>query len=84
MDFIHAALGRLQIKSREHRLEESFREWLVARSLTPQQAVYLCLLKNRGIATGKIRTDDLFAPPLSILDAAARVSSCSAKRVSSK
>ena len=72
LDFICAALGRLQIKSREHRLEESFRAWLVARSLTPQQAEYLCLLKNRGVATGHVRLDDLFAPPLSILDAAGK------------
>ena len=33
------------------RLDENFRAWLVSRSLTPQQAQYLCLLKNRGIAT---------------------------------
>ena len=72
LDFIRAALGRLQIKSREHQLEESFRAWLVARSLTPRQAEYLCLLKNRGIATGQVRIDDLFAPPLSILDAAGK------------
>ena len=72
LDFIRAALGRLQFKSLEHRLEESFRAWLVPRSLTPQKAEYLCLLKNRGIATGQLRTDDLFAPPLSILDAAGK------------
>ena len=43
-----------------------------SRSLTPQQAEYLCLLKNRGIATGHVRLDDLFEPPLSILDAAGK------------
>ena len=72
VDFIRAALGRLRIKSREERLEEAFRAWLVSRSFTPQQAEYLCLLKNRGIATGRVRLEDLFEPPLSILDAAGR------------
>lgn len=72
IDFIRAALGKLRIKSREEKLEESFRAWLVSRSLTPQQAEYLCLLKNRGIATGRVRLEDLFEPPLSILDAAGK------------
>ncbi len=72
VDFIRAALGRLHIKSREEKLEETFRAWLVARSLTPQQAEYLCLLKNRGIATGRVSLSDLFEPPLSILDAAGK------------
>ena len=72
VDFVRAALGRLRIKSREEKLEEAFRAWLVARTLTPQQAEYLCLLKNRGIATGRVRLDDLFEPPLSILDASGR------------
>ena len=72
VDFIRAALGRLHIKSREEKLEETFRAWLVARSLTPQQAGYLCLLKNRGIATGQVSLGDLFEPPLSILDAAGK------------
>lgn len=67
-DFIRAALGKLRIKSREEKLEESFRAWLVSRSLTPQQAEYLSLIKNRGIATGRVRIEDLFKPPLSILD----------------
>ena len=72
IDFIRAALGRLRIKSREEKIEETFRAWLVSRSLTPDQAGYLCLLKNRGIATGRVRLDDLFEPPLSILDAAGK------------
>ena len=72
VDFIRAALGTLRIKSLEEKLEEAFRAWLVSRSLTPQQAEYLCLLKNRGIATGRVRLDDLFEPPLSILDAAGK------------
>lgn len=72
IDFIRAALGRLRIKSREEKLEETFRAWLVSQSLTPQQAEYLFLLKNRGIATGRVRLEDLFEPPLSILDAAGK------------
>lgn len=72
IDFIRAALGRLTIKSREDKREEAFRAWLVSRQFTPPQAEYLCLLKNRGIATGHVRVDDLFKPPLSILDAAGK------------
>jgi type I restriction enzyme R subunit len=70
LDFIRAALGRLRIKSREEELTENFHAWLVSKSLTPQQAQYLSLLKNRGIASGKIEIEDLFSPPLSILNAA--------------
>jgi type I restriction enzyme R subunit len=70
IDFIRAALGSLRIKPRDEELTENFQAWLVAKSLTPQQAQYLALLKNRGIARGKIEVDDLFAPPLSILNAA--------------
>jgi type I restriction enzyme R subunit len=72
VDFIRAALGKLRIKSREEKLEEAFRAWLVSRTVTPQQAEYLSLLKNRGIATGRVRLDDLFQPPLSILNAAGK------------
>ena len=55
IDFIRAALGRLRIKSREEKIEETFRAWLVSRSLTPNQAAYLCLLKNRLGAGGGMR-----------------------------
>ena len=70
IDFIKAALGNVKIKSREEELTENFHAWLVTKSLTPQQAQYLSLLKNRGIASGRIELDDLFRPPLSILNAA--------------
>jgi type I restriction enzyme R subunit len=70
IDFIKAALGSVKIKSRDEELTENFHAWLVTKSLTPQQAQYLSLLKNRGIASGKIELDDLFRPPLSILNAA--------------
>jgi len=72
IDFIRSALGMLRIKGREEKLEDAFRAWLVSRTLTPNQAEYLCLLKNRGIATGQVSLEDLFEPPLSILDAAGR------------
>ncbi len=70
IDFVRAALGMVQVKSREERLEENFRAWLVTRSLLPEQAQYLALLKNRGIARGTLEISDLFQPPLSILNAA--------------
>jgi type I restriction enzyme R subunit len=70
IDFIRAALGKLHIKSKEEEMTENFQAWLVSQSLTPEQAQYLSLLKNRGIVSGKIRLEDLFQPPLSILNAA--------------
>ncbi len=70
MDFIRSALGMLRIKSREEKLDENFRAWMIAKSLSPEQAEYLSLIKNRGIATGKVQLEDLFTPPLSILNAA--------------
>lgn len=70
IDFIKAALGKLKIKSKEEELTENFQAWLISQSLTPEQAQYLSLLKNRGIVSGKIEIDDLFQPPLSILNAA--------------
>jgi len=69
VDFIRAALGTLKLKSREERVEDNFRAWLVAKNLSPEQSQYLALLKNRGIVKGKVSLDDLFAPPLSILNA---------------
>ena len=70
IDFIKAALGLLKLQSKDEKLEEMFRAWLVSKSLAPEQAEYISLLKNRGIATGKVQLDDLFKPPLSILNAA--------------
>ena len=70
VDFIRAALGMLKLKSREERVEENFRAWLVTRNLTAEQAQYLALLKNRGLVKGQVSLDDLFTPPLSILNAA--------------
>ncbi|MBI1930309.1 DEAD/DEAH box helicase family protein [Candidatus Poribacteria bacterium] len=70
IDFIRAALGTLTLKSREEELTENFSAWLVTRNVTPQQAQYLALLKNRGIVRGKLEMSDLFQPPLSVLNAA--------------
>ncbi len=70
IDFIRAALGTLKIKNREEEVNENFQAWLVTKNLTPEQAQYLALLKNRGVVRGKIGIDDLFQPPLSVLDAA--------------
>ncbi len=72
IDFIRAALGNLKIKSKEEELTENFQAWLISKSVSPTQAQYLSLLKNRGIARGKIDIEDLFTPPLSILNAAER------------
>ena len=70
VDFIKAALGSLKIKSKEEELTENFHAWLVTKNLNPEQAQYLSLLKNRGIVRGGIEIQDLFQPPLSILNAA--------------
>jgi type I restriction enzyme R subunit len=70
VDFVKAALGMIKPKSKEERLTDAFYAWLVTRDLTPAQSDYLALLKNRGIVQGKVELDDLFLPPLSILNAA--------------
>jgi type I restriction enzyme R subunit len=69
IDFIKAALGLTKVKTREETLNENFNAWLVSKNLTPEQAQYLVLLKNRGIARGEVSIGDLFTPPLSILGA---------------
>lgn len=80
IDFIRAALGLTKVKSREEVLNENFNAWLVTRDLKPEQAQYLVLLKNRGIARGQVTINDLFSPPLSILGAGQTGSSSSASR----
>jgi type I restriction enzyme R subunit len=70
VDFIKYALGTAKVKSCEEQVTEDFRAWLVSKNLTADQAQYLALLKNRGIVRGKVEVDDLFKPPLSILNAA--------------
>ncbi len=70
IDFVRAALGTAPLKTREEEVAELFRAWLVTRNVTPNQAQYLSLLKNRGLARGRLDLTDLFTPPLSILNAA--------------
>lgn len=71
VDFIRAALGLIKPRPREEQLEENFRAWLIAKQFTPAQVTYLQLLKNRGLAQGRITVGDLFKPPLQHLNAAA-------------
>jgi len=72
IDFIKYALGLAKQKSREQELTENFQAWLVTKNLTPEQAQYLSLLKNRAIVRGTFELEDLFRPPLSVLNAAGR------------
>jgi type I restriction enzyme R subunit len=72
IDFIKAALGLTRMPSREEQMDQNFHAWLVTRKLTPDQANYLSLIKNRGIVQGKVEVNDLFRPPLSAMDAARR------------
>jgi len=65
VDFIRAALGCLKIKTREEIVNERFQAWIAAERFTPDQAKYLAVLKNRGIAVGTVAMADLFEPPLS-------------------
>lgn len=70
VDFIREALGLIKTKSRPEIIEDNFRAWLVSKNFSPEQAQYLSLLKNRGVSKGKVSMDDLFSPPLSLLNAA--------------
>lgn len=70
IDFVKAALGTTKLKTREEETTENFQAWLITKNFTPQQASYRSLLKNRGVARGRVEMGDLFQPPLSILDAA--------------
>jgi type I site-specific restriction endonuclease len=70
VDFVRHALGIEKLKSTEDIITENFQAWLVTKNVTPEQAQYLSLLKNRGIAKGAVLIEDLFEPPLSILNAA--------------
>lgn len=64
IDFIRAALGMTQVKSREQRINENFRAWLVGHQFTPAQASFLSMLKARGLANGHVELGELFEPPL--------------------
>jgi len=69
IDFIKAALGLIKVKTREQKIRENFNAWLITKNFSPDQASYLSLLKNRGIARGNVDINDLFKPPLSLLNA---------------
>lgn len=70
IDFVKEALGLIKVKSKEQQQLELFQAWLIAKRVNPTQASYLQLLKNRGLAKGKVELNDLFIPPLSHLNAA--------------
>ena len=70
VQFIRHALGLEKLKSKEDEIGENFHAWLITKNVTPEQAQYLDLIKNRGVAKGEVRLEDLFEPPLSILNAA--------------
>jgi type I restriction enzyme R subunit len=70
IEFVRHALGLEKLKTKEEEITENFQAWLVSKNVTPDQAQYLALLKNRGVAVGEVRIEDLFEPPLSILNAA--------------
>ena len=79
LDFIKAALGLVKIKSREERVEENFRAWLVAKNLTPEQAQYLVAHQEsrvwsraRFLLTTSLRRRFPFStPPTSALNSSA-------------
>jgi type I restriction enzyme R subunit len=64
IDFIRAALGLAQVKTREERIDDNFRAWLVSHQFTPEQATFLSMLKARGLANGHVELSELFEPPL--------------------
>jgi type I restriction enzyme R subunit len=64
IDFIRAALGLIQVKTREEQIDDNFRAWLVANQFSPEQAGFLALLKARGLANGHVELAELFEPPL--------------------
>jgi type I restriction enzyme R subunit len=72
IDFIKAALGLLKVKSRAEVLDENFHAWLAAHAFSPEQADYLVLLKDRGVAQGRLAVEDLLEPPLALTDAFGR------------
>jgi len=55
VEFIRHALGLEKLKTKKRNHGEFFTPWLVSKNVTPEQAQYLALLKNRGVATGKVR-----------------------------
>ncbi len=64
IDFIRAALGMIEVKTREEQIGDNFRAWLVANQFSPEQAAFLSMLKARGLANGHVELSELFEPPL--------------------
>lgn len=64
IDFIRAALGLVQVKTREEQINDNFQAWLVSHQFTPEQTSFLTMLKARGLANGHIDLRELFEPPL--------------------
>ena len=64
IDFIRAALGLIEVKTREEQIDDNFRAWLVANQFSPEQAAFLSMLKARGLANGHVELSELFEPPL--------------------
>jgi type I restriction enzyme R subunit len=64
IDFIRAALGLIVVKTREEQIDDNFRAWLVSHQFTADQAGFLSILKNRGLANGHVEVSELFEPPL--------------------
>lgn len=72
VDFVKHALGIKKFKSVEEQVKENFEAWVITQDLSPEQADFMRLLRNRFIANGKATVKDLFIPPLSHLSAARR------------
>lgn len=70
VDFIRTALGTMQTQTEEAKRTALFNAWLVARNFSSEQALYLSLLKNRGLVRGGVDIRDLFQPPLVRLNVA--------------
>jgi type I restriction enzyme R subunit len=72
VDFVKHALGIKNFKSVEEQVKENFEAWVITQDLSPEQADFMRLLRNRFIANGKATVEDLFVPPLSHLSAVHR------------
>lgn len=64
IDFIRAALGMIQVKTREEQINDNFKAWLVSHQFSPEQTNFLTMLKARGLANGHVELGELFEPPL--------------------
>jgi type I restriction enzyme R subunit len=67
-DFIRAALGLYKFPTREERIERAFDAWVAehSKSIRPEQAQMLRLLKNRVLAGDQIEMRLFSQPPFSL------------------